>query len=91
MSHTPLFYTFPGQTIHLDYFEFDNKDFIIIVDRLTGYVACEKTHNWVKNWANTFRYPYKVISDTGPAFRIDFIKQLLTLDVKHKPSSAYHL
>ena len=31
-----------------------------------------------------------MISDTGPAFRTDFIKQLLTLDVKHKPSSAYH-
>ena len=31
-----------------------------------------------------------MISNTGPAFRTDFIKQLLTLDVKHKPSSAYH-
>merc|ERR1711888_355036 len=65
---------------------------------LAGYVACEKTQNKgteaallaVKNWANTFGYPYKVISDTGPAFRTDFIKQLLTLDVKHKASSAYH-
>ena len=65
VSHTPLFNTFPGHTIHLDYFEFDNKNFIIIVDRLTGYVACEKTQNKgteaallaVKNWANTFGYP----------------------------------
>ena len=30
------------------------------------------------------------ISDTGPAFREDFIKQLLTFNIKHKPSSAYH-
>merc|ERR1712208_121932 len=34
--------------------------------------------------------PYKVISDTGPAFRQDFIKQLLTFNIKHVPSSAYH-
>ena len=44
----------------------------------------------IRNWGNKFGYPYKVISDTGPAFRDDFIKQLLTLDVKHKPASAYH-
>ena len=82
--------------IHLDYFEFENKNFIILVDRLTGYIACEKTQNKgtegvilaVKSWANSFGYPYKVISDTGPAFRTEFIRQLLTLDVRHKPSSA---
>ena len=44
----------------------------------------------VKNWGNRFGYPYKVISDTGPAFRDEFIRQLLTCDVKHKPASAYH-
>ena len=67
-----------------------------MVDRLS--VMCEKTQNKgteaavlaVKNWGNKFGYPYKVISNTGLAFRADFIKQLLTLDVKHKPSSAYH-
>ena len=62
------------------------ENFTILVDRLKGYIACEKTQNKgtesailaVKNWANTFGYPYKVISDTGPAFRTNFIKQLLT-------------
>ena len=84
--------------IHVDYFELNNRDFIIMVDRLTGFVMCEKTQNKgteaavlaIKNLGNRFGYPYKVISDTGPAFRDDFIKQLLTLDVKHKPASAYH-
>ena len=45
ISHTPLFNTFPGHTIHVDYFEINNKDFIIMVDRLTGFVMCEKTQN----------------------------------------------
>merc|ERR1712208_152649 len=44
----------------------------------------------IKNWGNQYGYPYKVISDTGPAFREDFIRQLLTFNIKHKPSSAYH-
>ena len=44
----------------------------------------------IQNWGDQYGYPYKVISDTGPAFREDFIKQLLTFNIKHKPSSAYH-
>ena len=98
MTNTPFFNIFPGHTIHVDYFEINNRDFIIMVDRLTGFVMCEKTQNKgteaavlaIRNWGNRYRYPYKVISDTGPAFRDDIIKQLLTLDVKHKPASAYH-
>ena len=37
VSHSSLFNTFPGHTIHLDYCEFENKNFIILVDRSTGY------------------------------------------------------
>merc|ERR1712055_1063134 len=44
----------------------------------------------IRNWGDQYGYPYKVISDTGPAFREDYIKQLLTFNIKHKPSSAYH-
>merc|ERR1712055_396355 len=44
----------------------------------------------IKNWGDQYGYPYKVISDGGLAFREDFIKQLLTYNIKHKPSSAYH-
>jgi len=35
----------------------------------------------IKNWGDQYGYPYKVISDTGPAFRDDFIKQLLTYNI----------
>ena len=40
----------------------------------------------VKNWA----FPYKIISDSGGAFRTTFIEQLKLLGVKHTHSSAYH-
>ena len=58
ISHEKLFNTHPGQTIHVDYFEINNKNFLIMVDRLTGYVKCEMTSNkgtdaaisGIKNW-----------------------------------------
>ena len=40
-----LFNTHPGQTIHVDFFELQNKNYLIMVDRLTGYVKCEVTSN----------------------------------------------
>ena len=70
----------------------------MIVDRLTGYIGAEHTVNQgteaailaVKNWSNKFGYPYKIISDSGGAFRKTFIEKLKILGVKHTHSSAYH-
>ena len=96
VKHTTLFNTYPGHTLHADYFELNNRDYLIMVDRLTGFSKCEMTPNKgtdaaikaIQNWGDQYGYPYKVISDGGPAFREDFIKQLLTYNIKHKPSSA---
>ena len=98
VKHTALFNTFPGHTLHVDYFELNNRDYLSMVDRLTGFSKCEMTPNKgtdaaikaIKNWGDQYGYPYKVITDGGPAFKEDFIKQLLTYNIKHKPSSAYH-
>ena len=96
VSHTPLFNIYPGHTIHVDHFELNNRDFTIMVDRLTGFSMCEMTPNKgtdaavlaIRNWGNRYGYPYKVISDTGPVFRDDFIRQLLTLDKKTQTSQC---
>ena len=98
IKHTKLFNTHPGHTLHVDYFELNNRDYLIMVDRLTGFAKCEMTVNKgtdaaimaIKNWGDQYGYPYKVIADGGPAFREDFIEQLLTLNINHVPSSAYH-
>ena len=45
VKHTPLFNTYPGHTLHVDYFELNNRDYIIMVDRLTGFSKCEMTPN----------------------------------------------
>ena len=65
ISHEKLFNTHPGQTIHVDYFELINKNFLIIVDRLTGYVKCEMTTNkgtdaaisCIRNWGAVYGFP----------------------------------
>ena len=98
VSHSNMFNIFPGYTLHLDFAEYNNKDYLLLVDRLTGYIACENTVNQgteaailaVKNWANRFGYPYRIISDSGGGFRSTFIEQLSKLGVKHTHSSAYH-
>ena len=43
-----------------------------------------------KNWGDLYGYPYKIVADGGPAFREDFVEKLLTLNIDHVPSSAYH-
>ena len=40
VKHTPLFNTYPGHTLHVDYFELNNRDYLIMVDRLTGFSKC---------------------------------------------------
>ena len=98
IKHTKLFNTHPGHMVHVDYFELNHKDYIIMVDRLTGFARCEATVNKgtdaailaIQNWGDQYGYPYKIIADKGPAFREDFIKKLLTLNINHVPSTAYH-
>ena len=93
-----MFNLFPGPTIHLDFCEFGGKDYILLVDRMTGYIGAEQTPNQgtdsalnaVKNWSTLFGFPYRIISDSGGAFRKTFKEKLKLLGVKHTHSSAYH-
>ena len=98
IKHTKLFNTHPGHTLHVDYFEINNRNFLIMVDRLTGFAKCEMTVNKgtdaaimaIKNWGDQYGFPCKIIADGGPAFREDFIRKLTNLNINHVPSSAYN-
>ena len=98
IRHNKLFNTHPGHTLHMDYFEINNRNFLIMVDRLTGFAKCETTVNKdtdaaitpIKNWTDQYGFPYKIFADGSPAFREDFIKKLTNLNINHVPSSAYH-
>ena len=93
-----MFNLHPGNTVHVDFCEYGGKDYIVLVDRMTGCIRAEQTPNQgteselntVNNWSTLFDFLYRVISDPGGAFRKTFIEKLKLLGVKHKHSSAYH-
>ena len=82
----------------MDYCEYGGRDYIVVVDRVTGYIKAEQTPNQgtdaaiavIKNWGLLFGYPMRVISDAGGGFRKDFKKKLKILNIRHKHSSDYH-
>ena len=93
-----MFNLYHDHTVHVDFCEYGGKDYILLVDRMTGYIRAEQTPNQgtdsalnaVKHWSTLFSFPYRIISDSGGVFRKTFKKKLRLLGVKHKHSSAYH-
>ena len=87
-----MFDIWAGHTIHMDFCQYKNINYLFCVDRLTGYIQVEKVPNQqtssailgVKKWAAKFGFPYKIISDSGGGLRDDFIKQLEALGIVHK-------
>ena len=79
-----MFDLWPGYTAHMDCSQYNKKDFIFMMDWLTGFIYCEKTPNeatssailYVRNWANKYGFPYKIISDGSGGFWDDSKKQL---------------
>ena len=68
ISHQSMFNLWPGNTVHMDFWKYNGVDFIFIVDRLTGYIHCERTPNQrslsailaVKHWSNRNGLPLKI-------------------------------
>ena len=93
-----MFNQHPNHTVHDDFCEYGGKDYIVVVDRVTGYIRAEQTPNQgidaaikvIQNWSLLFGYPLLVISDSGGGFRKYFMEKLKNLNVRHKHSSAYH-
>jgi len=98
ISHKNMFNLHPNHTVHVDYCEYGGRDYIVVVDRVTGYIKAEQTPNQgtdaaiavIKNWGLLFGYPMRVISDAGGGFRKDLKKKLKMLNIRHTHSSAYH-
>ena len=40
-----MFNLHPGHTVHVDFCEYGGKDYIVLVDRMTGYIRAEQTSN----------------------------------------------
>ena len=82
----------------MDYCEYGGRDYIVVVDRVTGYIRAEQTPNQgtdaaiavIRNWGLLFGNPMRLISDDGGRFKNDFKKKLKLLNIRHKHSLAYH-
>ena len=40
-----MFNLHPNHTLHADFDEYGGQDYMVLVDRLTGYIMAEKTAN----------------------------------------------
>ena len=71
MSYLSLFDSFQSRDIHVDFAKYGGENYIILADRLTGYLDCQKTGDQITSeailaihrWASKFGLPYKVLSD----------------------------
>merc|ERR1712236_151107 len=45
ISHKNMFNIYLNHTIHVDFCEYGGLDYIVLVDRLTGYIRAEQTAN----------------------------------------------
>ena len=87
----------PGEELTTDFCSFGNENFLVITDRLSGYMSATKTRNQsteaavkgLKEWFATFGAAYRVFSDNGPCYRDSFADAMKKLGVMHCPVSAY--
>ena len=45
VSHKSMFNLWPGKEVHMDFFKYNGNNFVFIVNRLIGYIHCEKSAN----------------------------------------------
>ena len=45
VSHANMFNIAPNDTLHVDFCQYEGVDYIVVIDRLTGYIRAEMTPN----------------------------------------------
>merc|ERR1712215_190664 len=73
VSHKNMFNLYPNHTIYVDFCEYGGQDYIVLVDRVTGYIRAEQTANQgtdaaikvIQNLSLLFGFSLRVISDAG--------------------------
>ena len=89
----------PMDTIGTDLFSHAGKDYLIAVDRFSGFVMCSdiikntSCANIIKilnNWFNILGFPKTIRSDWGLQFRSEFNAFCRTNNVIHELSSPYN-
>ena len=82
-----------------DLFTLNGNEYIVLVDRLTGLLCCEKLLKTttsailikLTNWFNILGWPETIRTDGGPQFRSEFDNFCKSFYIRHELSSPYHL
>ena len=86
----------PGESVSMDYASIENKKYLILKDKATGFLHAKITKDQtaseaqkvVHEWAFTFGIPHVIKTDIGPAFRDSFKSYLLGLGISHVVTSV---
>ena len=91
--------TFPMEHLSMDLFTTGGKDYLIIIDRFSGYPFVEKfgtttaTSAVIKRMETIFHlfgYPLVIRSDNGPQFRTEFKEYCAEHNIIHDTSSPFY-
>ena len=89
----------PMMQVGMDLFHYGNRDYLIVVDRLSGYpfpmpITSQGTETVVKKLKylfDNYGYPKQIRSDGGPCFAsMAFSEFCKKFSIKHEISSAYN-
>ena len=91
--------TKPMDRVHVDYFEYNDVDFLIMVDSYSKWVDVEiitkcnstNTINCLRKWFSHYGLPNQLISDNGSQFTSEEFKNYVNVNgIKHIRTAAYH-
>ncbi|UYV84424.1 hypothetical protein LAZ67_X002122 [Cordylochernes scorpioides] len=92
-------YAGPWRRVHMDYFNFKNKLFLLAVDSFSSWVEVSEVPstsayfciNFMRNCIARYGFPQVVVSDNGPPFfNSDFGDFLSKNGISHVTSPPYH-
>ena len=87
-----------GEQISVDFAVFNNKDFMVVKDSVSGLIWARPTKNQtteeafkvVMEWSYRMGLPHECRSDGGGSFRKRFSDLLASVGIKHTLTSPYN-
>ena len=88
----------PGESLSSDFFDYQYESYMVLVDKMSGFIYMEKTCNKtmetackvVKKYITTYGLPHEIKTDQGPGYQSGFSDFLKGHHIFHKYTSAYH-
>ena len=89
---------YPMQTVGTDLFSASGHEYLILVDRFSGYVCCTKLRSTTSAaiiyqltaWFNLLGWPKNIRSDGGPQYRSDFNHFCIKNNICHELTSPHN-